>query len=175
MSCIKRWSRYYIHAPQGHTCQECFTLKSFKFCTFTFLWVSMSFNFIDFSNNSIFEIKKKQLIPSFYIIILLLSLQVNKTLWKLNIIYHKFTSMNTSWLKTFGSWGPRDLKFVKEIGRKIQEKTGNKNATSHIIHTISMTVKRGNTTSIKKNWRLFWCDLSSKRGIINDLKSYNSL
>ena len=56
--------------------------------------------------------------------------------------------MNTSWLKTFGLWGPRGLKFVKEIGRKIQEKTGNKNATSHIIQAISMTVQRGNTTSI---------------------------
>ena len=31
---------------------------------------------------------------------------------------------------------------------KIQEKTGNKNATSHIIQAISMTVQRGNATSI---------------------------
>ena len=30
-------------------------------------------------------------------------------------------------VETFGSWGPRGLKFIKEIGRKIQEKTGNKN------------------------------------------------
>ena len=40
------------------------------------------------------------------------------------------------------------IKFVKEIGRKIQEKTGNKNATSHIIQAISMTVQRGNAASI---------------------------
>ena len=33
-------------------------------------------------------------------------------------------------------------------GRKIKEKTGNKNATSHIIQAISMRVQRGNTTSI---------------------------
>ena len=45
-------------------------------------------------------------------------------------------------------WNLRGLKFVKEIGRKIQEKTGNKNATSHIIQAISMTVQRGNATSI---------------------------
>ena len=51
-------------------------------------------------------------------------------------------------VETFGSWGPRGLKFVKEIGRKIQEKTGNKKATSHIIQAISMTVQRGNATSI---------------------------
>ena len=51
-------------------------------------------------------------------------------------------------VETFGSWGPRGLKFIKEIGRKIQGKTGNKNATSHIIQAISMTVQRGNTISI---------------------------
>ena len=50
-------------------------------------------------------------------------------------------------MDTFGSWGPRGLKFVKEIGRKIQEKTGNKNATSHIIQAISMTVQGGNATT----------------------------
>ena len=32
--------------------------------------------------------------------------------------------------------------------RKLQFKTGNKNATSHIIQAISMTVQRGNATSI---------------------------
>ena len=51
-------------------------------------------------------------------------------------------------VETFGSWGPRGLKFIKEIGKKIKEKTGNKNATSHIIQAISMTVQRGNATSI---------------------------
>ena len=44
--------------------------------------------------------------------------------------------------------GTKRLKFVKEIGRKIQEKIGNKNATSHITQAISMTVQRGNATSI---------------------------
>ena len=48
----------------------------------------------------------------------------------------------------FGSLGPRGIKFIKEIGRKIKEKTGNKNATSHIIQVISMTVQRVNATSI---------------------------
>ena len=37
---------------------------------------------------------------------------------------------------------------VSEIGRKIKEKTGNKNATSYIIQGISMTVQRGNAASI---------------------------
>jgi predicted glycosyl hydrolase (DUF1957 family) len=39
-------------------------------------------------------------------------------------------------VETFGSWGPRGLKFVKEIVRKIQEKTGNKKATSHTIQKV---------------------------------------
>ena len=51
-------------------------------------------------------------------------------------------------VKSFGSWGPRGLKFIKEIGRKIKEKSGNKNATSHIIQAISMTVQRENAISI---------------------------
>ena len=51
-------------------------------------------------------------------------------------------------VETFGSWGPPGLKFIKEIGRRIKEKTGNKNATSHIIQGISMAVQRGNTASI---------------------------
>ena len=41
-----------------------------------------------------------------------------------------------------------NTKFIKEIGKKIKEKIGNKNATSHIIQAISMTVQRGNATSI---------------------------
>ena len=37
---------------------------------------------------------------------------------------------------------------IKEIRKKIQEKIGNKNTTSHTIQVISMTVQRGNATSI---------------------------
>ncbi len=51
-------------------------------------------------------------------------------------------------VETFGSWGPKGLKFIKEIGKKIRDKTGNKNATSHIIQAISMAVQRGNAHSI---------------------------
>ena len=51
-------------------------------------------------------------------------------------------------VETFGSWGPIGFKFIKEIGKKIQEKTGDKNATSHILQGISMSVQRGNAHSI---------------------------
>ena len=40
------------------------------------------------------------------------------------------------------------FKFIKEIGRKIKGKKRKKNATSHIIQAISMTVQRGNATRI---------------------------
>ena len=39
--------------------------------------------------------------------------------------------------------------FIKEIGKNIKEKTDNKNATSHIIQAIYMTLQKQNVTSIK--------------------------
>ena len=51
-------------------------------------------------------------------------------------------------VETFGSWGPESLKFVKEIGKKIQEATGEKRATSYLLQSLSMTIQRGNAASI---------------------------
>ena len=51
-------------------------------------------------------------------------------------------------METFGSWGPEGLKFIKEIGKKIQETTGEKRATEYLIQSLSMTVQRGNAASI---------------------------
>ena len=51
-------------------------------------------------------------------------------------------------VQTFGLWGPTGLKFIKEIERKLKEKTGNKDTNSCIIQGISMTIQRGNTASI---------------------------
>ena len=47
-------------------------------------------------------------------------------------------------VETFGSRGPIGLNFIKYIGRKIREKTGQKIATCHIIQAISMRIQRGN-------------------------------
>ena len=72
-------------------------------------------------------------------------------IWKKDVTYEKLLRnyiFVPIAVETFGSWGPRGLKFVKEIGRKIQEKTSNKNATGLIIQAISMTVQCGNATSI---------------------------
>ena len=44
-------------------------------------------------------------------------------------------------VETFGAWGQKGLKFIKEIGRKITEKSHDKNATQDIIQAISMAVQ----------------------------------
>ena len=51
-------------------------------------------------------------------------------------------------METFGSWGPESLKFIKEVGSRIQESTGEKRSTSYLIQSLSMTVQRGNASSI---------------------------
>ena len=51
-------------------------------------------------------------------------------------------------VETFGSWGPESLKFVKEIGKRIQNTTGEKRATEYLIQSLSMTIQRGNASSI---------------------------
>ena len=51
-------------------------------------------------------------------------------------------------IETFGSFGPESLNFIKELGERIQENTGDKHATSYLIQSLSMTVQRGNAASI---------------------------
>ena len=51
-------------------------------------------------------------------------------------------------IETFGAWAPESLKFVKDLGRRIQENTGEKRATSYLIQSLSMSVQRGNASSI---------------------------
>lgn len=51
-------------------------------------------------------------------------------------------------VETFGSWGHESLKFIKDIGKKIQDTTGEKRATEYLIQSLSMTIQRGNAASI---------------------------
>ena len=51
-------------------------------------------------------------------------------------------------VETFGSWGSDSLKFIKEIGKRIQETTGEKRATAYLVQSISMTIQKGNAASI---------------------------
>ena len=51
--------------------------------------------------------------------------------------------------ETMGSWGPAGLSFVKEIGQRITDCTGDKRSTSFLFQSISMAIQRGNITSIR--------------------------
>ena len=51
-------------------------------------------------------------------------------------------------IETFGSFGPKRLKFVKEMGKMIQESTGEKRSTAFLIQSLFMSVQRSNASSI---------------------------
>ena len=50
-------------------------------------------------------------------------------------------------VETFGAWGPKGLRFIKSLGQKIQNLTGEKRSTFYFFQSISMSIQRGNTTS----------------------------
>ena len=50
--------------------------------------------------------------------------------------------------KTLGPWAPKGMKFVKEIGSRIADTTGEKRSTSFLFQSISIAVQRGNAASI---------------------------
>ena len=50
-------------------------------------------------------------------------------------------------VETLGAWGPAGH-FIKELGRKISEKTHEKRSTSYIMQNISMEIQRSNSASI---------------------------
>ena len=51
-------------------------------------------------------------------------------------------------VKILDSLGTESLKFIEEIGKRIQENTGEKKATAYLIQSISMSIQRGNAASI---------------------------
>ena len=57
-------------------------------------------------------------------------------------------------IETYGAYGPQGFKLVKQIGKKIQEATGEKLATFYLFQSISMAIQRGNaacvTTCVKE-------------------------
>ena len=50
--------------------------------------------------------------------------------------------------ETLGSWGPMGLKFVREIGGRIAEATGEKRSRYYLLPAISMAIQCGNVSSI---------------------------
>ena len=48
-------------------------------------------------------------------------------------------------IETLGSSGPYALNFIKDIGVRIKESTGEKRATSYLMQAIGMAIQRGNS------------------------------
>ena len=51
-------------------------------------------------------------------------------------------------VETMGSWAPMGLKFVKEIGTRIADASGEKRSTSFLFQAISVAIQRGNAASV---------------------------
>ena len=51
-------------------------------------------------------------------------------------------------METLGSWAPMAMKFIKDIGGRITDATGEKRSTSFLFQSIGMAVQRGNSASI---------------------------
>ena len=58
--------------------------------------------------------------------------------YKLSLITHK----------TMGSWTPDSLKFVKDLGSRITEATGENQAKSFLFQSLSMNLQRGNAVCV---------------------------
>ena len=51
-------------------------------------------------------------------------------------------------VETMGSWGQMGLKFIKDLGSRIADATGEPRSTSFLFQSISMAIQRGNAISI---------------------------
>ena len=51
-------------------------------------------------------------------------------------------------LETLGTWGKEGLKFLKELGARIAEETGEKRAKTFLFQSLSIANQRGNAINI---------------------------
>ena len=51
-------------------------------------------------------------------------------------------------IETFGSWGTRGHKLIKDIGKKLKESSGENRSTFFLTQRISMAIQRGNASCI---------------------------
>ena len=51
-------------------------------------------------------------------------------------------------VETYGAYGPQGLKLVKQIGKKIQDATGEKLSTFYLFQSISMAIQKGNAQCV---------------------------
>ena len=51
-------------------------------------------------------------------------------------------------IETYGAYGPQGIKLIKQIGKKIQDATGEKLSTFYLSQNISMAIQRGNAICV---------------------------
>ena len=51
-------------------------------------------------------------------------------------------------VETLGSWGQMGLKFIKDLGSRIADRTGDMRSTSYLFQSLSVAVQRGNAASV---------------------------
>ena len=51
-------------------------------------------------------------------------------------------------VETMGSWDPMGLKFIKDLGSRIVDATGEPRSTSFLFQSLSMAIQRGNAISV---------------------------
>ena len=52
-------------------------------------------------------------------------------------------------IETFGAYGPQASKLIKQIGKKIQEATGEKMSTFYLKQRISIAIQKGNAVCVR--------------------------
>ena len=51
-------------------------------------------------------------------------------------------------METLGSWGPESIKFIKDLGGRIAQISGEPRSTSYLFQSLGMAAQRGNAVSI---------------------------
>ena len=79
------------------------------------------------------------------------------TLWK--EIYQskldKYSNLSENYhfvpvgIQTYSAYGPQAIKLIKQIGKKIQEATGEKLSTFYLMQSISMAIQKGNAACVR--------------------------
>ena len=51
-------------------------------------------------------------------------------------------------VETLGAWGAESLKFIQDLGSRIQDASGDKRSTSFLFQRLGICVQRGNAAAI---------------------------
>ena len=52
-------------------------------------------------------------------------------------------------IETYVAYGPQAMKLIKQIGKKIQEATGEKLSTFYLMQSISTAIQQGNAVCVR--------------------------